>query len=251
MYGRKCFVSILALFVFSCSSNPLMKPDCHSCTAEDQEWDDFAWNDLQGQWKGEVETLKNEKGAVKKEKQQKKVEIRIFTAGEFLKAKGQATCPALPENALVVNGLFWGGEKQEYEAFVPSDEEKVVYGRLAFEKVNGQTVCQFRRLGRVMGKNRLDLPTVTFSENNINSNVGRTLASSLNDSEVNLEFLRFAPTQSKNIAFRADGRRPASVKEEQKPPFILRIFKLQTKEGGERGQWQATEEQIFRLWKVQ
>ncbi len=251
MQGRKCLLTIATFLMAACSSNSLMKPDCHSCTAEEQEWDDFAWQDLPGQWRGEVEVLKNEKGAAKKEKQQKKVDIRIFTAGEFLKVKGDVACAALPGNALVVNGLFWGDGKQEYEAFLPTDDDKVSYGRLAFEKVNGKSVCQFRRLGRVMGKNRLDLPSVSFSETNgTKAAGGRSLASALSDNEVHLEFLRFAALETKAVEFAGEGRRPASVDQQEKPPFILRVVQSKSKEGGERGTWTGTDEQIYRLWKV-
>jgi hypothetical protein len=251
MQGRKCLLAFAVLWIVSCSSNPLMKPDCHSCTAEEQEWEDFAWEDLPGQWRGEVEVLKNEKGAAKKDKQQKKVEIRIFTAGEFLKARGELACAALPENALVVNGLFWGDGQQEYEAFLPTEDDKVSYGRLAFEKVNGNSICQFRRLGRVMGKNRLDLPAVSFSESNgVKATTGRSLASALSDNEVHLEFLRFAARETKAVEFTGEGRRPASVDQQEKPPFILRVVQSKSREGGERGQWTGTDEQIYRLWKV-
>lgn len=257
MQGSKCF-KILFLFIIpfisACSSNPLMKPDCHSCTAEDQEWEDFAWQNMPGQWKGEVEVLKNEKEASKKEKKNKKVEIRIFTAKEFLSARGNVVCAKLPENAIVINGLFWGNEKeespQEYEAFLPTDDDKVAYGRLAFEKVNGQTVCQFRSLGRIMGKNRLDLPSVGFTENSTKKpESGRTLASALNDSEVHLEFLRFVSKDTGGVDFSSDGRKPASVDKQEKPPFILRVVQSKSKEGGSRGQWLGTEEKIYRLWK--
>lgn len=257
MQGRGCFKIFIALLIpiFSaCSSNPLMKPDCHSCTAEDQEWDEFAWSDLTGQWKGEVEVLKNEKDASKKEKQVKKVNIRMFTAKEFLEVKGGLACASLPANSLVVNGLFWGSEKesakQEYEVFLPAEDDKVSYGRLTFEKVNGQSVCQFRSLGRVMGKNRLNLPSVSFAESSSKKqDSGRALASALNDKEVHFEFLRFSSADAKPVDFAEDGRKPASVEKKEKPPLMVRVVQSWSKEGGSRGQWQGTEEQIYRLWK--
>lgn len=253
MHGRKCLILALAAFALaSCSSNEIMKPDCHSCTAEDQEWNAFSWNALSGQWKGNVESLKNEKSQAKKVKKDSKVELRILTAESFLKAQGAAACNSLPANALVVNGLLWQGEKNannEYEAFVPVEEDKVAYGRLRFEKVNGSQVCNFRRVGRVMGTNRLALPTVSFSEN---SNIsGRGLASAVvGDTEVSLEFLRFAPETVKPVAFKPDGRKPASVKEEERPPLIIRVVKTTSRNVGERGQWSSSEEMIYRFWKA-
>ncbi|MGZ4550900.1 MAG: hypothetical protein ACXVF0_15460, partial [Blastococcus sp.] len=99
-----------------------------------------------------------------------------MTAADFLQAWG-GECKGLPTNALVLNGVLWeGGEgAKEYEAFVPVEDNRVAYGRVSFNKLNGQGVCRFRRLGRVMGKNRLNLPSVSFSDRAVNS--GRTVAS--------------------------------------------------------------------------
>ena len=70
MQGRQClFVLTLALALgTSCSSNSLMKPDCHSCTVEEQEWTGFSWNALVGKWKGSVENMKNNETSAKKQK---------------------------------------------------------------------------------------------------------------------------------------------------------------------------------------
>lgn len=238
-----------ALVVTGCSSKSLMQPDCHSCTVEDQAWDEFSWNALSGQWKGSVETLRSEKGQ-KKVKQETKVDFRFLPAADFLKAKGSPACASLPGNALVLNGLLWNSSsgRSEFEAFVPADE-KVAYGRLSFEKMNGQSICHFRRLGRVMGKNRLALPTVAFSENSTFS--GRQVASTGVESEVFLEFLRFVPVEVKPVPFKSDGRRPSSVAVEEKPPLMIRVFKLSSRDKGARGEWSGSEEQLYRLWKAE
>jgi hypothetical protein len=252
MHGRKLFALTLAAFaLLSCSRSQIMSPDCHSCTAHDQEWDAFAWSALPGQWKGTVEIWRNEKAQAKKSKLDKGVELRILTADAFLKAQGAASCSSLPANALVVNGLLWQGAspgQTEFEAFVPVEDEKVAYGRLRFEKVNGAQVCNFRRIGPVMGTNRLALPIVNFSENGRIS--ARGLASVVGDTEVSLEFLRFAPAAVKPVAFKAGGRKPASVQEEERPPLMIRVTRTSTRNVGERGQWASSEEMIYRFWKA-
>lgn len=237
MHGRKwLFLSLL--FMAGCSGNSLMQPDCHSCTVEEQAWKDFSWPDLPGQWKGSVETMKNDRGIAKRAKADKKVEFRFFTAGDFLKARN-SSCDRLPADAIVMNGQLWEGKKAEYEAFLPVESGKVAYGRLSFEKMNGKEICQFRRLGRVMGTNRLALPVVSFSEYSTVS--GRSLASLANDSEYSVEFLRFAAAETKGA-----GRGLAST---ERPPLMIRVSRTSSRSGGERGQWSGSEERIFRLWK--
>jgi len=250
MQGSKCLI-IAALMLAGCSPNSIMKPDCHSCTVEDQEWSAFTWSDLSGQWKGSVETFQIEKDAKTRVKKEAKAELRFLTADQFLKAQGVASCSALSPEALVLNGVLWSattgapGKTGEFETFVPVDKNKVAYGRLSVESINGKKVCHFRRLGSVMGKNRLSLPTVTFSE--YSTTPARGLASLAGEAEVSLEFLRFAPT--KPLAFRADGRGPASIEEKERPPLMIRVFKVSSRNAGERGHWSGSEEQLYRLWK--
>jgi hypothetical protein len=140
-----------------------------------------------------------------------------------------------------MNGQLWenSSKKAEYETFIPVEDGKVAYGRLSFEKMNGKEICQFRRLGRVMGTNRLALPVVSFSEHSTVS--GRSLASLASDSEYSVEFLRFAAVETKSV-----GRGPASV---EKPPLMIRVSRTSSRNAGERGEWSGSEEQIFRLWK--
>jgi hypothetical protein len=247
-YGRYV-LSVLALSLTACSSNELMKPDCHSCTVEDQQWKDFSWNDLVGKWKGSVETLRNEKRTTKKMKSEKMAELNFVNADTFLQAWG-GECKGLPKNGVVLNGVLWegGAGAKEYEAFVPIEEGKVAYGRVSFDKVNGQGFCHFRRLGRLMGKNRLDLPSVDFSDRALTS--ARQVASVGSEQAMSVEFLRFAPSDAVAKAFTPDNRRPSSVKERERPPLMLRVFRVSTHTGGERGEWNSTEEAVYRLWKA-
>lgn len=250
MHGRKWLAGFSILLLASCASKTLLQPDCHSCTVEDQEWKDFSWNSLDGKWRGSVETWKNERDSKKRVKTEKFAELQFLPAETFLKSRGGVSCAALPAGSLVMNGLFWAGsgEVKEYEAFVPVEDDKVAYGRLSFEKMNGKELCQFRRYGRVMGKNRLNLPAVSFSDS---AAPGRTIANAVPgaEREVSVEFLRYVePKVTKD--FRQDGRRPASASEAERPPLMLRVFQVQTVSNKARGEWSSTEEQIYRLWRA-
>jgi hypothetical protein len=254
MHGRKWIpltATALALTLGACSPNSLMKPDCHSCTVEEQEWKEFSWASLEGKWKGSVESFRNERDQAKKTKVEKPVELSFGPATKFLQERG--TCASLPETAMVLNGILWEQGKlevaREYEAFVPAEDGKVAYGRVTFSKLNGKDHCQFRRLGRVMGKNRLSLPSVSFSDRAAQF-AGRSLASTAPHQEISLEFLRYS-TIDKAPAFAAGGRKPASARDQERPTLMFRVFKVATTTGGVKGEWSATEEHIYRLWRAE
>ncbi len=250
MHGSKwLFLPAISLAFAGCSSKSLMKPDCHSCTVEEQEWKEFSWASIEGKWRGTVESFQNSRESGKKAKTEKPVQLGFVNAKKFLEGRA-AVCSSLPNEALVLNGLLWelatSEAGREYEIFLPAEEGKAAYGRLTFSKVNGKERCQFRRLGRVMGKNRLGLPTVSFSDRN--STKGRTLASAAPQQEISLEFLRYAVTD-KAVAFDAKGRKPASVNDQERPTLIFRIFKIATSTAQPNAEWNGTEEHIYRLWR--
>lgn len=242
---------ILASAALSACAGPerFLNPDCHSCTMKEQAWSEFPFSSLSGTWKGSVETVRNERTAAKKQKDEARTQLRFLAAADFLKAKG-VDCKSVPAQAVVLNGLLWNdgaSTRQEYETFLPVEDGHVAYGRLSFEALNGQQICHYRRLGRVMGMNRLSLPSVSFTEE---AAFGRTVAAAGGVStDVNLEFLRFAPA-AETPEFRADQRRPASAAEEEKPALMIRVFKLSARESRGRGQWKGSEEQLYRLWKA-
>lgn len=249
MRARSLFSFILFIITLSgCSSNSLMKPDCHSCTVEEQEWKDFSWASLGGRWKGNVENMRTKQNTplVRTEKS---VELTFLTAQEFLSKVG-GSCASLPGNAVVMNGQLWenGSSDKVYEAFVPAEDGKVAYGRVSFDKMNGKEMCHFRGFGRVMGKNRLNLPSIAFSDNVLLKD--RNPASLTSEQEINVEFLRFAKKDKPETSFRKDGRAPSSVKEQERPTLILRVFKVSTVKNGKRGEWKGTDEYIYRLWKT-
>lgn len=249
MHGRLSFIILALLLLGGCSSKMLLTPDCHSCTVEEQEWKDFSWNELTGRWKGFVETTKNQQGA-KKSRVEKAAELTFLTGEQFMNTHG-GSCKGLAKEAVVLNGLFWedGKNSREFDAFVPTEEDKVAYGRISFEKLNGKDLCRFQSFGRVMGKNRLDLPSVSFSDQVVQP--GRTIASRTSADDINVEFLRFAAKDKPTKAFSKDGRKPSSVKEQERPPLMFRVFRVTSKVNKNRGEWSSTEELIYRLWKTE
>lgn len=250
MNARKCFAILTTLILAGCASKTLLQPDCHSCTVEDQSWKDFSWNTLEGKWRGEVESWKNERNSKNKARNTVAAELQFMSGEQFLQARGANECAALPKGSLVLNGLFWGGMPgaKEFEAFVPAEEGKVAYGRLSFERMNGKDFCQFRRYGRVMGKNRLSLPAVSFSDSVLPG--GRVIASAPNtEKEISVEFLRFVQPQVA-ADFPKGSRRPAAAAEAERPSLMIRVFQVQTLNNKSRGEWSSTEEQIYRLWRA-
>ncbi len=251
MHGRQGFILFfLLLTLSSCASKKLLQADCHSCTSEDKEWQDFPFASLTGSWRGSLEFTKNEAGKPKRVKNEKRAELRFISASVFMSARPGVACQSIPAEAVVLNGLLWGDTKAKvFDAFVPDEDGLVAYGRLSFEKMNGQEVCQFQRLGRVMGTNRLGLPIASFSE----TKSARALASVTGESEVSVEFLRFAPGTVKKLAFAGDSRAPAATEEKEKPPLMIRVVRVQTMPPAAkgRGSWTATEESLYRLWKVE
>lgn len=250
MHGRMPLFFILSFLASACSSNSLLRPDCHSCTVEEQSWKDFDFASLHGQWKGVVETATNNPAAKKKEQKETRVDLRFLPAEKFAAAQGLKAC-ALPAGGVVLNGVLWEGNAaagaKEFDAFVPVDGGKVAYGRVTVRK--GDAGCEFRRMGRLMGRNRLSLPAVAFSDSA--AFPGRQVASGDLQQEVNVEFLRFVPAQAKKIAFAAEARKPASAFEQERPPLMIRVVRIFTAAGGERGQWKGAEEQLFRLWRAE
>lgn len=239
MQGWKCFALTLSLIFTACSGKSMLQADCHSCTAEEQRWKDFSFGALTGGWQGSLETQKND--GKKKQKEEKRAELRFLDAQSFLAAKSIGACSGLPENAVVLNGLLWesGRKEPEFETFAATEDGKVAYGRIALDKGS----CHFRALGRVMGRNRLALPSVQFSAREAAS--GRAPAS-VTENEISVEFLRFDPT-GKGLAFEQSGRKPASAEAKERPALLIRVYKTAS---SRVSSWNGAEEYLYRLWKT-
>ena len=262
MQTWKCIAGFLSLFLITgCAPKALLKADCHSCTVEEQEWRDFAWSDLRGYWRGSVETWKNERDAKKRVKNERAATLYFASLDSPIAAGLGLKCPKLPQDTVVMNGLFWGGgaggaggagasNVKEFDAFMPVEDDRVAYGRVRVEKVNGEDFCQFHRFGRVMGKNRLNLPSVSFSDRVLPE--GRVIAaSSPSEKEISVEFLRFESKGSVAKDFSKDNRRPASKVEAERPALMIRVFQTQSQHPQkDRGELSGTDEQIYRLWKM-
>lgn len=245
MQGWKCLV--LGLFVISltaCSGKSMLQADCHSCTEEEQLWEDFAFAALAGTWQGSLEMVRSE--GKEKKKEEKRAEFRFVDARTFFSAKKVSSCAGLPESALVLNGQLWdaGQGSQEFDAFAEAEDGRVAYGRITVDK----DACRFQRLGRVMGRNRLALPAVQFSLREAAK--GRAPASD-KESDISVEFLRFDPAGKKASTFEQGGRKPASAEMRERPALLIRVYKTSSLRGGAAtGALSGTEEYLYRLWKT-
>lgn len=251
MHGWKCFALAVSLVTLSaCSGKSLLQADCHSCAEEEQRWEDFSFSALSGTWRGTIETWTHDY-KTKKQKDEKRVEFRFVESNSFLNAKGVASCTGLPKDSVVLNGVLWesGSNAKEFEAFAKTEDGLVSYGRIGFEKLNGSEVCRFKRLGRVMGRNRLALPAARFSQRGIG---GRSPASGpAPEFDVNVEFLRFDVASVKPVEFRKDGRRPAALALEERPTLLIRVYKSVKQDAtGKKPAVPSTVEHLYRLWKA-
>lgn len=248
MHGWKSFALAVSLISFTaCSGKSLLQADCHRCTEEEQRWEDFSFSALTGTWRGTIETWKHDY-KTKKQKDEKRVEFRFVDSSSFLAAKGVGSCTGLPADSVVLNGLLWesGSASREFEAFAKTDDGHVSYGRIAFQKLNGEEVCRFQRMGRVMGRNRLALPAARFSQTQRD---GRSPASTPVEYDVNVEFLRFDVASVKPVEFRKDGRRPASLALQERPTLLIRVYKT-AKQNSTAKASGGTVEHLYRLWKA-
>lgn len=263
MQGRKCFgvfvIILTGIITISCSGSKVKKADCYDCAQEEQSWKKFSWNDLEGTWKGSLETLTNEISAKKKDRKEEAVEINFVNGQKFLAEKNVQSCGNFPEVSVVLQGKFWySDEKREaatkdfiYEVFGKMDGDRVSYGRATINKVNGANICSYQKIGRSVGMNRLALPSMNFSQRMTPN--GRVLASGTTpEFEVNMEFINFDPSRALKQGFAGNSRKPASIDEQDKPPLFFRVFKITNKVNNAyaRGEWTGTKEYLYRLWRV-
>ncbi len=264
MQGRKCLgalaIILSGVLIAACSGSKVKKADCYDCTQEEQSWKKFSWNDLTGTWKGSLETLTNEISAKKKDHKEESVELSFVDGQKFLTDKSVKECGTFPAQAVVMQGKFWyADEKNEakindftFEVFGKMDGDRVSYGRATINKVNGTNVCSYQKIGRSVGMNRLELPSMNFSQRMTPN--GRVLASGTTpEFEVNMEFINFDPSRASKQGFTAKARKPASMEEQDKPPLFFRVFKITNNVSSafSRGEWKSTKEYLYRLWRVQ
>jgi len=265
MQGRKCLLAITiftTIFSFAaCSGKKPRKADCYDCTQEEQSWKKFSWNALEGTWRGSLETLTNEVNAKKKTHKEEKVEMSFVDGKTFLTTKNITGCANFPEESVVLQGQVWyGDEKIEaakvtnhfvYEVFGKLKGDRVSYGRATIEKLNGENICTYQKIGKSVGMNRLAMPAMNFAQR-ITPN-GRVLASGTTpEFEVSLEFLNFEPNRAVKQGFGSGSRMPAAVEEQDKPPLFFRVFKISNNITSpySRGEWTSTKEYLYRLWRV-
>ena len=281
MQGCKCLAILVCLFFVACSGTK-RKADCYNCPETQQSWKKFAWSDLKGVWRGSMESVHNDTSFKEKQKQETPVEIEFVGASEFFATHGVDSCGlAFPKDAIVLKGVLWlteektkvaqkrtqGGrmpagstavaaaKEKEYEVFGPGEKDSVVYGRATIQSHAGTVTCKFEKVEKKLMQNRLGLPAVDFTVRE-GAHGGRTLASgkpeTVRESEFSLEFLNYQPSKPK-ISLAKGTRAPASLTVKDNPPLFLRVFRITNAKGGvySTGEWQSTEEHLYRLWKVQ
>lgn len=236
-----------AFFFASCAGNKI----CYDCTTQFQQWDKLPWASLEGTWRGSVEVVTNNVTAKKKDRKDEVAELTIVSGARFLQSQGVKTCIGLPRESYVFLGQLWTKDtKRSYEVLAQSGSDRVSYGRISLEGTQGEKFCRFQAFGGEMRMNRLELPSVTFSERGTPN--GRVLASGLTpEQEVTLEFLNFRDKEFKTQAFNGGSRKPASVESQDRPPLMLRVFRTRRQVGSPyaMGEWIESQEYLYRLWR--
>lgn len=278
------FLSILAaafaVFVglSSCSGKKVRAPDCFECTEQKQNWEGFSWGALQGSWKGSLEVVTNVVTAANKERKEDPFEINFVSGKDFLKDKQITTCGNFPDSAIVMDGELWklkdemtalnfaSGKanfpgtanrvpasengKKVFEVFSAGVDNSVYYGRVMLQRMNGETLCTYSRIGGNFYQNRLALPSLNFTERVTPD--GRVLASGTTpEYEIQFEFLDFRPNGIAQKFSGAQARKPAAVEMHDRPQLFIRIFKMARNVGTEyaRGEWTGTREYLYRMWR--
>lgn len=271
----------LCLALAACSGKKVRAPDCFDCTEQKQSWDKFSWNQLEGSWKGSLESVTNIVTAAKKEHQEDPVEVSFLDGQKFLSAKNIEHCGDFPAKSVVFMGQLWRerdkmtgldlasgkivlpqdkgrslasvkkeAEDKVYEVFGASSEDKVSYGRATISRMNGQNICTYARIGGSFFQNRLALPSLSFTQRVTHD--GRVLASgSTPEYEVSMEFLDYRPAGAKQVFPVKNARRPAAVEMHDQPQLFLRVFKIARNVTSvySRGEWTGTQEYLYRLWR--
>lgn len=248
MQGRMVVVAALTLVLAACGSTGMRKADCWDCVNEAQSWKKFPFEELVGNWKGNIEIVSNDTAKQKKERTEKFVELRFESIAEFAEKRKVVACGSLPAEGIVMIGQVWddGSGSRVYEVLGKNSEGGVSYGRATVKGAE----CGYREVLSSVGMNRMAFPAVTFSQRKTPN--GRVLASGTTpEFEVSFEVLNFERRQMKPAAFADGGRRPMSAEIQDKPPLLLRVFRLNRKVDGPyaRGEWTSTEEHLYRLWR--
>lgn len=247
--GFAILVLLVFTFVSGCSQKKLI-PSCLECPHQKQQWDDFAWDALEGHWQGTIEVDIDRMSDTKKKRRWQKVDFKVVSQEAFA-GKG---CTALPLQAKVVMHETWTMKKrkseQVFEVFAREAKNHVSYGRLVLEKDK----CSYIKFPGALSMNLMEMPAKRFTQKLRPD--GRMLASGVTpEVEVDLEFLRFAAEAADEKVALTDAkhfRGPASAMPKEYAPWMFRVVKTvkHLDKPFARGEWAATEEYIYRMWKV-
>ena len=254
MLEKLIFVPLLltgaALSLSACSGNQ-SRATCFDCTTTPSSWSDFSFAKLEGTWRGTLEYSNNAAAAEKPEAKSSPVEVAFLEGKKFLRAYKIADCAGFPAEAMVLmNELWWDRASKQpnsvrsFEVFGRSEKDKVIFGRARITRAEAGNSCEFASNEKAIAMNRLALPAVSLSQRLTSD--GRALASGNTDEvDVDLEFLNFEHAKSAQ-AHRFEGKR------EREAPLFFRFVKTTRRvpNAFSEGEWRATEEKIFRLWRV-
>ena len=268
-----CILSAaLVLAALTGCSETQSRATCFDCTTTPQKWSDFGFEKLEGTWRGIQHVSTNEAAAAKVVTKETPIEVAFLEGKKFLRAYKIApeSCAGFPEEAVVLmNELWWDkstaqpNDERAFEVFGKASGDRVTYGRAyvkrspaagtppskasKFQQVPGgdtAATCDYVGSERPITMNRLALPAVTYSRRV--SQDGRAVASVMTkEVDVNFEFLNFDQAKI-DSDYRYKGKR------EKEAPLFFRFVKTTRNVTGpfDDGNWNATEEKLFRLWRV-
>lgn len=249
-----CILSaaLAAAALTGCSGNQ-SRATCFDCTTTPQKWSDFGFEQLEGTWRGTQHVSTNEASAEKVVTKEKKVEVAFLSGQKFLRAYKIApeSCTGFPaESVVLMNELWWDKstaqptDERAFEVFGKAAGDRVTYGRAYVKRAAGAATCAYVGSERPITMNRLALPAVVYSRRLTAD--GRALASGpTKEVDVNIEFLNFEKAKV-DSEYRYQGKR-----EKEAPLFFRFVKTTRNVEGAfDEGNWSATEEKLFRLWRV-
>ena len=247
---RNVCLLTLVLLLGGCAGSE-HRQTCFECTDQPGSWKKFSFNSLEGTWRGTEESALNRNLAADIVRKEKKIEVSFLEGKKFLRAFKLEACEQFPAEAVVLlNELWWGRGSQSkneraFEVFGRLPGNKISYGRAFVTRADSGNDCTYQQVSGPVAMNRLALPAVAYSRRLTPD--GRVLASGrTKEVDINFEFLAFKNARvPERYAF--NGKQG-----KDNPPLFFRFVKTTRSVASpfDKGEWQQTEERIFRLWPV-
>ncbi len=248
-------IAVVASLGLSACAGIERREACFKCTQHAQNWKTFGFEELEGTWRGKQEKFQNSAEGKSKRLKAKSIEVAFLEGKKFLSAYRipANACGKFPQDAIVLmNELFWDkkvgrrGNERAFEVFGKREGGKVSYGR-AFIRRGAVNTCNYESVIEKVVMNRLALPSVFYTRRLTTD--GRVLASGkTSEVDIGFEFLHFDHAKVKD-KYRWLGDRSQRTN----PPLFFRFVRTERVVEGpyDRGHWQSTEEQVFRLWRLE